>query len=187
VTSVRTVAGLGLGTALLGVLSGCSSGTEGGALAVSAAISAAPTATGTGGVASKKAAALNASLFGGSKPASVAYWWDKHPDAAPPDLADRTLLLNREGTGPRRFLGPDMRKYSKVLMIITCTEKVEYELRLQVLDGLSIATTSGSSCGGPNLSSYQSPNLKVVDPQTEVEVEVPAGTKYFVTLYGKRK
>jgi hypothetical protein len=125
-------------------------------------------------------------LFGGSTPVSIVSWWKQHPSAAPADLGKRVLLFNHQGTGPQRFPGPDMRKYSKVLMIITCTSKVEYVVRLQVLDGLSIASASGSSCGGPTLSAYISPFVKVVEPKTEVEVEIADGVKYFVTLYGTR-
>jgi hypothetical protein len=181
VTPVRTVAGVGLGTALLSVLTGCSSDSSVGALSVSAPISAPPTAS-----VSKNTPAPDAGLFGGSKPVSVATWWDAHPEAAPADLADRRLLFNEQGDGPKRFPGPDVRKYNQIIMVITCVKAAEYELRLQVLDGLSIATTSGTSCGGPSLSSYVSPTVEVVDKKTEVQVEIPAGTKYYVTLYGKR-
>lgn len=188
-TPVRTVARVGVGTALLSVLAGCSSDTAGDALVRSAPISVAPTTpalTSTADGTSPKGSvpAPADSMFVGSKPVSIDAWWRANPANAPADLAQRTLLFNKQGTGSQRFPGPDMRKFDKILMIITCTTKAEYSLRLQVLDGLSIATTSGDSCGGPSLSSYESPSLTVVDPKTEVEVEVPAGTKYYVTLYG---
>lgn len=178
-TAVRTAAGIGVGTALLSALAGCSSNAGSDTLTMSASSPSIGGSSSTGPV-----AAPADSIFGRSAPVSIARWWKEHPDLAPADLAGRKLLLNQLGTGPRRFPGPDMRKYSKVMMIITCSSKAEYSVRLQVLDGLSIASTAGDSCGGPNLSSYVSPPLTVVDPKTEVEVEVPEGTKYYVTLYG---
>jgi hypothetical protein len=124
------------------------------------------------------------SIFEVDGPVSIAAWWKKHPDFVPEPLVERTLLLDRAGSGPRRFLGPDVRKYDKVLMVITCASKAAYTVRLQVLDGLSIATTSGASCGGPKLATYLSPALRVTDATTEVEVEIPAGTNYYVTVFG---
>ena len=176
-TSVRTVAGLGFGTALLGMLAGCSSGGQGDALSVT-----------TGTPALKRTATASASgLFSGPNPVSIVSWWRDNPTTtptAPADLAEQKLLLNERGTGPDRFPGPDMSEYSKVLMVITCTSKAQYTVRLQVLDGLSIASTSGTSCGGPGLSLYTSPDLTSDEPKTEVEVDVPAKTEYYVTLYG---
>jgi hypothetical protein len=155
------------------MLAGCSSGTEGGALSVSAGT---PTLK-------RSATAPAGGLFDGPKPISIVNWWQDNPTTAP-DLSGQKLLLNKRGTGPARFAGPDMTKYSKVLMVITCVGKVEYTVRLQVLDGLSIASTSGPSCGGPDVSSYTSPSLTADEPETEVEVDVPAKTEYYVTLYG---
>jgi hypothetical protein len=179
VTSVRTAAGIGVGAALLSMLTGCSSDTRGGAIGVSA-----PITEGAGSTPRRTTAAPAEVLFSRRKPVSVVTWWKDHPAAAPANLAKHTLLLNREGKGPQRFPGPDMRRYNRVLMIITCASKAQYVVRLQVLDGLSIASTSGASCGGPDLSAYSSPFVKVTDRKTEVEVEVPAGTRYYVTVYG---
>ena len=177
VTPVRTVAGLGFGTALLGMLAGCSSGGQGDALSVT-----------TGTPALKRSATASASgLFSGPSPVSIVNWWRENPTTtptAPANLGERRLLLNRRGIGPERFPGPDMSKYSQVLMVITCTSKAQYTVRLQVLDGLSIASTSGISCGGPDLALYTSPTLTSDEPETEVEVDVPAKTEYYVTLYG---
>jgi len=190
VTAVRTVAGVGVGTAaLLSVLAGCSADTKDGTLGMAAPISAAsatPSAVQPGANQKRNTGAPASTLFGGSTPVSIVSWWKQHPSAAPADLSQRVLLFNHQGTGPQRFPGPDMRKYSKVLMVITCTSKVEYLVRLQVLDGLSIASTSGTSCGGPTLSAYISPFVKVVEPKTEVEVQIADGVKYFVTMYGTR-
>jgi len=172
VTTVRTVAGLGFGTALMGMLAGCSSGAQG-AVSVSAGT---PTLK-------RSAIAPAGGLFDGSDPVSVVTWWEENPSAAP-DLTGQKLLLNKRGTGPERFPGPDMRKYSKVFMVLTCSSKAEYTVRLQVLDGLSIASTTGTSCGGPDVSSYTSPSLTADEPDTEVEVEVPPTAEYYVTLYG---
>jgi hypothetical protein len=138
----------------------------------------------SGSGARKTAPGPASSLFGGPIPVSVVTWWKQHPNIAPADLAKHKLLLNQPGQGPQRFPGPDMRKYSRVLMVITCPKKIEYLVRLQVLDGLSIASTEGPSCGGPNVNIYTSPVLHVTDKQTEVEVQVAEGEKYFVTLYG---
>jgi hypothetical protein len=183
VTPVRTVTYLGVGTALLSVLVGCSSATSGETLSMSAPISSNaavdPGSTPTDAETAK-------GLFDGSAPVSIARWWADHPDLAPADLSDRDLLIDKPGTGPSRFTGPDMRKYRRVTMIITCATKAQYTVRLQVLDGLSIASSSGSSCGGPALSSYVSPSLTSKARNTEVEVEVPPGTKYYVTVYGTK-
>jgi hypothetical protein len=189
VTPVRTVAGVGVGTAFLSVLAGCSSDSLDGSLGMSAPISVASrSATPDTTPGPKKTTAAPAdSLFGGPEPVSIEYWWGKHPNIAPTDLAKHKLLLNEKGKGPQRFPGPDMRKYGQVLMVITCPKKVPYLVRLQVLDGLSIASTEGPSCGGPNVSTYNSPPLDVLDPKTEVEVQVPDGVKYYVTLYGTPK
>jgi hypothetical protein len=173
VTSVRAVAGVGFGTALLSVLTACSSG--GGPITPVS-----PSSTNL----KRTAAAASSTIFSGPAPVSVVTWWKQHPAEAPAGLAKRKLLLNQRGVGPRRFNGPDMRKYTKVLMVITCTKKVAYVVRLQVLDGLSIASTSGETCGGPNLSTFESPSLTTKVRKTEVEVEIPDGTEYYVTIYG---
>jgi hypothetical protein len=183
VTPVRTVTYLGVGTALLSVLAGCSSDTSGGTLGMSAPVSS--NATVDPGSTPTDAETAKA-LFDGSEPVSVARWWAEHPDLAPADLANRVLLVDKPGTGPSRFTGPDMRKYHRVRMIITCATKAQYTVRLQVLDGLSIASSAGASCGGPALSSYDSPSLTSTARKTEVEVDVPPGTKYFVTVYGTK-
>lgn len=191
-TPVRAVARVGVGTALLSVLSGCSADALEGSLGMSSPVTVAsnsavvqPTNYGSGPKGS--AAAPASSLFGGPAPVSIAYWWGEHPQAAPADLAKRKLLFNQKGTGSQRFPGPDMRKYNRILMVITCAKKVEYLVRLQVLDGLSIASTEGASCGGPSLSAYKSPFLDVTDAKTEVEVQVPEEAKYYVTIYGTLK
>jgi hypothetical protein len=192
VTPVRAVASVGIGTALLSVLSGCSADALDNSLGTSSPISVAsdsavlePTNEGSGP--KQTAAAAAGTLFGGSAPVSIAYWWDEHPEAAPADLGQRKLLFNQKGTGPQRFPGPDVRKYKRILMVITCSKKSEYLVRLQVLDGLSIVSTEGTSCGGPTLSAYASPLLDVTDKKTEVEVQVPEGAKYYVTFYGTPK
>jgi hypothetical protein len=169
----RVVSGLGLGAALLSLLTACTP-------YLADDTSPTPSAPGPGGANATPAE----SLFGGTVPVSIATWWRKHPETAPADLSEHRLLFNKQGDGSRRFAGPDIRQYTKILMVITCQRKVEYVLRLQALDGLSIATTTGTSCGGPTVSSYTSPPLTVVDAKTEVEVEVPVGTTYFVTIYG---
>lgn len=187
-TPVRTVAGIGVGTALLSVLAGClSKDSSDGTVGVSAPISGTSRVTDAsqyGGTPGRTTAAPAESLFNGPAPVSIVTWWREYPAAAPDNLADRTLLFNEQGEGPQRFPGPDVRKYNRILMIITCSSKSEYLVRLQVLDGLSIASTSGTSCGGPTLSAYTTPFLKVTETKTEVEVQVPDDTKYFVTLYG---
>ncbi len=186
-TPVRTAAGLGVGTALLSVLAGCSSDSTSGSLSVSAPITAAADSDNAEPDPSPDdapATAPLASLFAGEEPVSVVTWWEDNEGAAPTDLQDSKLLVNEKGSGPQRFPGPDMRKYDQVLLVITCTEKAEYLVRLQVLDGLSVASTTGPSCGGPELATYTSPPLEDGAAKTEVEVEVPEGTDYYVTLYG---
>jgi hypothetical protein len=184
VTSVRTVAGLGAGAAVLSMLAGCSSGTTDGTVGVSAPMSATDSAASS--AAPKRTTPAPAeTLFSGPSPVSIVSWWKDNPAAAPKDLAKRKLLFNQRGEGPRRFAGPDVRKYNRLLMVITCVGEAEYLVRLQVLDGISIASTSGATCGGPALSAYNTPLLRVEDRKTEVEVQVPAGTKYYVTIYGR--
>jgi hypothetical protein len=180
VICVRTLAGGTAGIALLSLLLGCTPYDSGSAPAPTISIPSTET-TGSG---QQRTSAPADNLFGGSAPVSIVDWWNEHPDLAPADLAERTLLLNRSGTGPRRFPGADVRKYATVQIIITCSSAVAYTVRLQVLDGLSIDSTSGDSCGGPALSTHESPPLNVVDANTEVEVQVPAEAQYYVTIYG---
>lgn len=183
-TYARTVAGIVAGIAVLGGLTGCGADAPEGSLLVSETVSSASGSADEDAGSKPTNPALAGSLFSGSGPVNIADWWRKHPDLAPSDLGEQKLLFNKRGTGPQRFAGPDVRKYDKILMIITCSSKAKYVFRLQVLDGLSIASTTADSCGGPELNTYVPPPLNVTDSETEVEVQVPAGTKYYVTLYG---
>ncbi len=172
-TPVRTVARVGVGIALLSAVTACSLGAEG-----TPPTDIAPT------LVKRTASTSSIDPFSGPAPMSVVTWWKERPAAAPANMSNRKLLLNARGTGPSRFVGPDMRGYNEVLMAITCTSKVAFAVRLEVVDGLSIASTSGDSCGGPEVSVFISPPLSSFDPATQVEVQVPAGTQYYVTLYG---
>jgi hypothetical protein len=175
VVSTRT--SIGIAAISLGFLTGCSSDTPADTATVPASRSATRAFT--------PAPAAADEIFGGPLPVSMASWWKKHPEAAPTSLSGLKLLFNKQGIGPERLPGPDLRQYEQVLMVITCTSKADYLLRLQVLDGVSLATTSADSCGGPTISTYLSPPLTERAAQTELEIQVPQATKYYLTLYGK--
>lgn len=44
--------------------------------------------------------------------------------------------------------------------------------------------TAGDSCGGPTLTMYETRPLDSEDPVSRIDVDVPIGTAYYVTVYG---
>ena len=93
-------------------------------------------------------------------------------------------VLNERGTGPGRFLLPDMAPYRSVRMTFICqAPSGRWTVDLEVADGAVSSSTSESSCAAERsvyVTPVDSANLPVA-----VGVDVPADTDYYVLLYGE--
>jgi hypothetical protein len=124
------------------------------------------------------------SIFEGPEPMSVVTWWAQHPERRPFATHDQTLLLNRRETGSQVLAVPRLTGYTKLDLIITCAKPVAYVVQVGTTSDPTWSWTKGNSCGGPNVNVYTTRMLDPKDPLHDLYVMVPAGTRYFVTLYG---
>jgi hypothetical protein len=123
-------------------------------------------------------------IFEQLEPVSVVTWWAQHPEREPSTIHDETLLLNRRETGSQVLPVPRLTGYTKVELIISCAEPVPYVVQVGTTSDPAWSWTKGNSCSGPSGNSYTTRTLDPRDPLRDLYVMVPAGTRYFVTLYG---
>jgi hypothetical protein len=168
-------------------VAGCSRGASSAAGSASSTSStsrsaAAPSAPSTPSTPSARA--TTHAIFDGPEPVSAVTWWAEHPDLQPPGIDDETLLLNRRGVGSQMLRVPSLTGYTKLDLILTCTEPAPYVVQVGTTSNPAWAWTKGNSCGGPNINSYTTGKLDPHNPLRDLYVMVPAGTHFFVTLYG---
>jgi hypothetical protein len=123
-------------------------------------------------------------IFEGPEPMSVVTWWAQHPERRPFATHAQALLLNRHEIGSQVLAVPGLTGYTKLDLIITCAESVPYVVQVGTTSDPAWSWTKGNSCGGPNINTYTTRALDPRDPLHDLYVMVPAGTRYFVTLYG---
>jgi hypothetical protein len=123
-------------------------------------------------------------IFEGPEPVSVVTWWAHHPESQPIAAQDDTLLLNRRETGSQVLAIPRLTGYTNLDLIISCAEPVPYVVQVGTVSDPAWSWTKGNSCGGPNVNMYTTRTLDPRNQLRDLYVMVPAGTRYFVTLYG---
>jgi hypothetical protein len=115
---------------------------------------------------------------------SAVTWWAQHPELQPDDIDGDTLLLNRRGTGSQMFDLPSLSGYTGLTMLMTCSQPVPYVIQVGTESNPAWTWTKGNTCDGHPGAHF---TTKVPNPHQRLQdlyVMVPAGTQYFVTLYG---
>jgi|GEM_PF-6419546 len=120
-------------------------------------------------------------VFPGDRAVSAATFWEAHPDEAPVELTNATLLLDASGVGQAVYPIEEDSPSFVYIVVLTCDQQQEYRVSLQNEDGAELAWTSGASCGGPALGVFTSPSL--TEPATQVVVDVPAETQTALVVY----
>lgn len=112
--------------------------------------------------------------------ASVVPWWNDHPQLAPLGQQSFNLLYNEKLSGPQVVNNLDIAgKIARV--IVTCASTAPYSVGFGPQSNPALINTSGTSCGGPAIPSYDTPALST-DSNT-VSVVVPEGTNYYLTIF----
>jgi hypothetical protein len=115
---------------------------------------------------------------------SAADYWTAHPQDAPAGVPGSTLLLNLRATGSRTVDLPGVAGYRSLVLVLTCAPGVHYRLQLRDGGGNAGAWTEGESCGGAFINSYRTPALDSAHLPVAIQIDVPAGTDYYVVVYG---
>ena len=111
---------------------------------------------------------------------SVDPWWSSDPSLAPADQQLFSLSSDRKLEGPQVVRSESLAgKVARV--VITCSEPVPYSVIFLTGEVGNSVTTSGDSCGGPDINAYDTPVL--VDGTNAISVTVPRSTSYFLTIY----
>ena len=123
------------------------------------------------------------SVFDATAAKSADQFWRAHPELMPKSVASAELVLNEKFTGPGTFKLPAINKSESIIVVLTCTSKVSYEVVVLDANNGQKDLTGGESCGGPNINSYRTSPFKVDSEKDVVKVIVPAGTGYYITAY----